>query len=147
MKSSTRRALKKHAELKENWGNLVYSSVSPQSGNIREGANKMIYTKRPIVNIQGVVQRGKWTKAFDPDGDYEGPYAFGENLARHPRYMADQAEHQADMAKYMGQHQTDMAKYMVSKPRSRSRSRGTRSRSRGTRSRSRRSRSRGTRRR
>ena len=83
-----------------------------------------IYTKRNIVNMHGRVHKGKWVKAFDPEGDYNGPYAFGENLLTHPRHMADMAEHRADMVKHAKAHR---------RSKSRSKSRRSRSKSRGTR--------------
>ena len=116
----------------------------PRSGNVKKNytGRNLIYTRKPIRELNGTVVRGTWVPAINVEGDYGGPYNDLMDLLRNPRYQADMKEFKEL------QEEGAMKARRRGRSRSRSRSRSTRrrSRSRSTRRRSR-SRSRSTRRR
>ena len=65
-------------------------SKEPEEGATKgTGVHMMIYTRKPIRVGPGPPVRGMWLKAFDPEGDYNGPYSNVANLLDHPRYRSN----------------------------------------------------------
>jgi hypothetical protein len=65
------------------WGNTVYNEEEagkPKNENIRgEGDKMQMYNSRTK----------QWVRAYDPDGDYGGPYKAIKELAAQPKWQED----------------------------------------------------------
>lgn len=47
-----------------------------------------------------IYAKKRWVKAYDPEGDYGGPYANIKNLQKNTRYVRNQLEAIGDKFKY-----------------------------------------------
>lgn len=105
----------------------------PRSGNLKKNytGRNLIYTRKPIRELNGTVVRGTWVPAINVEGDYGGPYNDVMDLLQNPRYQADMKEFEQ-----LQEEQTMKARRR-GRSRSRSRSRSTRRRSHSRRTRSR----------
>jgi hypothetical protein len=67
------------------------ATASPAaSGDTKMVGNILkIYTKRPVIGMNGRTTRGQWLTAVDPEGDYGGPYASVNELLENPKFRSD----------------------------------------------------------
>ena len=67
------------------------ATASPaKSGDTKMVGNILkIYTKRPVIGMNGRTLRGHWLTAVDPHGDYGGPYASANELLENPKFRSD----------------------------------------------------------
>jgi len=67
------------------------ATASPAaSGDTKMVGNILkIYTKRPVIGMNGRTTRGQWLTAVDPHGDYGGPYASVNELLENPKFRSN----------------------------------------------------------
>jgi hypothetical protein len=88
---------------------------------------KLIYTMKPIRELNGKVTRGAWVPAIDPEGDYGGPYSNWANLWKNPKYKRNTAElMKLQKEYYAAENERRRTRRSGSRGQRRSRSRGSR---------------------